>query len=109
MRGQEIDEGLETGTYTPLYMEWMVNRDLLQSTRNSPQSSGITIWEKNLQKNTCMYMYNGITLLYSRNYYNIVNQLHFNSTFLKKKPRLTAMNKNQCKWLHYTRGLEVPL
>ena len=35
---------------------------------------------KNLKKNGCMYMYNRITLLYSRNY-NTINQLYFNITF----------------------------
>ena len=35
---------------------------------------------KNLKKNECVYMYNGIILLYSRNYHNIVNQLHFHKT-----------------------------
>ena len=34
--------------------------------------------EKNLKKNGCVYMYNWITLLFSRNYHNIVNQLYFN-------------------------------
>ena len=33
------------------------------------------------------YVYHGITLLYSRNYHNNVNQLYFNKT-LKGKKRL---------------------
>ena len=29
-----------------------------------------SVWEENLKKNGCVYMYNWITLLYSRNYHN---------------------------------------
>ena len=36
-------------------------------------------------------MYNSITLLYSRNYHNIVNQ-HFNKTFKNKKKRNRRSN-----------------
>ena len=47
-----------------------------------------SIWEKNRKKNGCVYMYNWITLLYSRIDHNIVitiwftNQLYFNKTFI---------------------------
>ena len=67
--------GFGTGICTVLYMEWMDNRDLLYSTGNSiTQYSAIIymgkesllgllakikcIWEKNLQKNANVYMYN---------------------------------------------------
>ena len=43
------------------------------------------MWEENLKENGCMYMYNLITLLYNRNYYNIVNQLYFNKTLENEK------------------------
>ena len=36
------------------------------------------MWEKNLSKNGYMHMYDWVTLLYSRNYHNLVSQLHFN-------------------------------
>ena len=39
--------------------------------------------EKNMKKN--MYVYNRVTLLYSRNKYNIVNQLYFNKIKRKKE------------------------
>ena len=39
--------------------------------------------EKNMKKN--MYVYNRVTLLYSRNEYNIVNQLYFNKIKRKKE------------------------
>ena len=43
------------------------------------------MWEKTLKKN--VYMYNWVTLLYSRNYHhNIVNQLHFNKPLKKECP-----------------------
>ena len=35
------------------------------------------MWEKNLKKNIYVYMYNCVTLMYSRNYHNIVNQLYY--------------------------------
>ena len=43
--------------------------------------------EKKLKENRYINMYNGITLLYTRNKYNIVNQLYFNKKLfvLKKK------------------------
>ena len=36
--------------------------------------------EKESEKKGCMYMYNWIILLYSRDYHNIVNKLYFNKT-----------------------------
>ena len=45
------------------------------------------MWEKNLKENECEYMYNWITLLYSRNYDNIVNQLYFNKTLKNDKKK----------------------
>ena len=35
-----------------------------------------------------MYMYNWITLLYTWNWHNIVNQLYLNKHFLKKKKKV---------------------
>ena len=37
-----------------------------------------SMWEKNLKENGYVYMYDRITLLYSRNYHNLVNRLYFN-------------------------------
>ena len=42
------------------------------------------MWDENLKKNGYMYVYTGITLLYSRNYDNIVSQLYFNKTLKMK-------------------------
>ena len=46
-----------------------------------------SIWEKNLKGNGCVYMRSWITLLYSRNYYNLINQLYFNKTFENEKKK----------------------
>ena len=45
------------------------------------------MWEKNLRKNGYVYMYNWITVLYSRNYKDTVSQLHFNKTFKNEKKK----------------------
>ena len=48
-----------TGTCTLLYVEWMVNRDLMYCTGNTTQYSVITyMGKKNLKKNGYVYMYN---------------------------------------------------
>ena len=39
--------------------------------------------EKNIKKE-CLYVYNWVTLLYSRDWHNIVNQLYFNKKFFKE-------------------------
>ena len=43
-----------------------------------------SIWEENLERSGCVYIYNWITLLYSRND-NTVNQLYFNKLLKMKK------------------------
>ena len=42
------------------------------------QSWFLKLWTQNWNQKGCMYMYNWITLLHSRNEHNIVNQLCFN-------------------------------
>ena len=39
-----------------------------------------SVWEMNLKENGWVYKFNCITLLYSGNYHNILNQLYFNKT-----------------------------
>ena len=53
--------------------------------RTLPNILWYSTWEKNLKENGCLFMYDWITLLYSRNYHNPVNQQHFNKTNLKIK------------------------
>ena len=43
------------------------------------------MWEKNLKENGCIYMYNGISLLYSRNYHNCKPTICSSITFYKIK------------------------
>ena len=42
----------------------------------------------NIKKKKCIYMYDRVTLLYSRNWHTIVNQLYFNRNYktLKNQP-----------------------
>ena len=79
--GWEFGTGLCTLRYTA------PNGDLLCSTGKSTQYSVIIYMGKESEKER---IYNWITLLYSRNYYNIGNQLYFNKSFLKwrKKKRI---------------------
>ena len=69
-----------------LHIEWTGNEVLLYSTGNYPSFWGQTRMENIIRK--WMYMYVGrVTLLYSKNWHNAVNQIYLNknlSTFLKK-------------------------
>lgn len=79
-----MDWELGIGTFTLLYVEWMVNRDLLHSTGNSTQYSVITYMGKESEKAWICVCIQLNPLLYSSNYHNIVNQLYFNTVFLKQ-------------------------
>ena len=59
-----------------LHIGWINNKVLLYSTGNYIQYPAINHNGKEYEKE-CVYMYNGITVLYSRNEHNIVNQLYF--------------------------------
>ena len=64
-----------TGICILQYLEWLANEELqLQHRELYP-----IFWD-NLygKKNGCVSVYNWITLLYSRNHHNIVNQLYLN-------------------------------
>ena len=64
--------------------------------RSKPKYFVITYMEKNLKKNGCVYMHTWITLLYSRHYHNIINQLYFNKTLKNKateNKRMVAKGK----------------
>ena len=56
--GGGIDWEFGMDMYTLLYIKQIANKDLLYSTGNSTQYSVKTKWEKNLKKNSYMYMYN---------------------------------------------------
>ena len=59
---------------------------------------GDHLWGKNLRENRRVYMYNCITLLYRRNYRNLVNQLYFKTTS-KKNLRVAAVVQRKWIWL----------
>ena len=46
-----------------------------------PNLWGQTIMENNIRKGMCMCMYDWVTLLYNRNWHNIVNQLYLNKKY----------------------------
>ena len=75
-----IKQAFGIGICTLRYKEWLSSGDLLYNTENSTQYSVIIYVGKESKENECVHMYNGITLLYSRNYHNLVNQLYFNKT-----------------------------
>ena len=85
-----------------LHIEWINNKVLLHSTGNYIQCPEINHNGKEYVKQ-CVYMYNWITLLYSRNKHNIVNQLYFN----KKKKRLKEKKWPHCRLCYrYVCGLK---
>ena len=67
-----------------LCLEWISNEILLCSTGNYIQSlemDGKYYKKRNVYIYMCVYVYmyyDWVTLLYSRNWHNIVNQLYFN-------------------------------
>ena len=104
------------GICTLRYMEWLANDDLLYSTGNSTQYSviicGKRVW-KRMDVCTCIteslccteeiYMYNWITLLYSRNDHNLINQLYFKQTLKneKKNTLLQIKFQNDFRQIYY--------
>ena len=78
----------ESHVHTEVY-GMMDNGDLLYSTENSTQYSMKIYVGKNQKENGCVYKCNSITLLYSRNYHNIVNKLCFNKTLKNEKKNLS--------------------
>ena len=52
------------------------------------------MWEKDMKEGGFVYMYNRISLLYSRNDYNLVNQPYFNKT-LKRKKKKSHTHRNE--------------
>lgn len=70
------------GICTLRYMEQLANGDLMYSIENSTQYSVIIYGEKNVRENGYVYMYEWITLLYSRNYQSF--WIIYISTKLKK-------------------------
>ena len=80
-RGEGWIGDLGIGIRTLWYMDDWVNGICCMAQRTLSNILWLSIWEKNLKENGCVYMYNWITLLYSRNYHNTVNQLYVNKDF----------------------------
>ena len=72
-RGMDSESGVSRCKL--LHLEWINNKVLLYSTGNYIQSPGI-----NHNGKECLYVHNRVTLLHSRDWHNIVNQL-----YIKKK------------------------
>ena len=65
-----------------LHLEWISNEAPLYNTGNYRISWDGPWWKIVLEKE-CICMYNWVTLLYSRNWYNTVKQLHSNKNKMK--------------------------
>ena len=91
--GQGMAWALGTVVCTLWYIELHANGELLYSMWNSIQYSVIIYMGKESEKECmCIYVYNWITLLCSRNYHHVVNQLYFNKTKKKREEqRLTLL------------------
>ena len=104
-RGQMVMKGMDWGFGIGIcilwYMEWLANGDLVCRTENTTQYSVIIYIGKESERESCMYMYNGITLLYSRNYHNLVNQLWFNKTFKNEENRISNAWAKLVHWCHH--------
>ena len=89
-----MDRGLEVGRCKLLHLKCKNNEILLYGTRNYIQCFGNYIqWRKIVWGKGCICMYHWITLQYSRNWYNIANQLYFN---LKEKATISVLISS--KW-----------
>ena len=89
-----MDLGFGIGIRTLRYMEWLANGTCHIAQRTLLNTLWWSMWEKNMKENGCVYMYNWIALLYSKNYHKLVNQLYFNKTSKnekKKKKKITTL------------------
>ena len=73
--GQGIVRECWTNMYTLLYLKWITNKVLLDSTGNSVQCYVAAWWERNLWENGDTYIYGWVPLLSTQNYHNNVNRL----------------------------------
>ena len=90
--GGGMEWGFGIGKFTLRYVKWLAIRDLLYSPENSTRYSVIIYIVKRSEREwLCVYMYNWITLLYSRNYHNLVNQIYINQTLKSEKKNRSAM------------------
>ena len=87
------------GRCKPLHLEWINNKVLMYSTGNYIRYPVINPYWKRIGKTMCIYiythmythMYNSVTLLQSRDWHELVNQLYFNC---KKAWYLITLNSH---------------
>ena len=75
-RRSGMDWEFGVGKCKLLHLEWISNEVLLYSTGNYIQSLGIE-YDGRQYENMYIYIYDWVTMLYSRNRHNAVNQLYF--------------------------------
>ena len=83
-----MDGELGVGRCKLLHLEWMSHEVLLSSTGSDVQSLGTAPDGRQYEKkNVCIYVCDRVSMLYSRNWHNTVNQLYANKNKIKFKKR----------------------
>ena len=97
------NQWLGEGMYTLLYLQWITNKDLLQSTGNSAQYY-VAAWMGGEFGGEWIHAYVWFSpFLFTRNYQNIVNWLYPNTKLkLLKKNDLGAHITRRKSWAHNT-------
>ena len=83
--------GMDWGFGIEIYILWCMNDwpkgTLCRAPGTLANILWSSVWENNLKENRCLCIYNWITLLYSRNDHNLVNQLDFDKTLKNEKKK----------------------
>ena len=79
--GSGMDWEFEVNRCKLLHLECISNEVLLYSTGNYNRSLGIDYDGRYCKYRECIYTYDWVTLLHSRNWHTIVNQIYFNQKF----------------------------
>ena len=113
--GSGMDWEFGVGRCKLLHLEWISNEVLLYNTGNSIQPFGIEHdWrqcEKNnvVHTNKNIYTYNWVTMLYSRNWHNPVNQLYFNFEYWGKEGKKKMKKHIRTNFEYISLGLDQSL
>ena len=92
--------------YTLLFIKQITNKDLLHSPGNYTQYFVITYKGKESEKNRYIFMCNWITLLYTWNEHNIINQLYFNKNKNEKSWKWKSKNKTKRQEINAHKDVE---
>ena len=107
-KGEEWRKGIvrEFGmdTYTLLYLKWLTNKVLLNSTWHSAQCYVAAWIGVEFGENGYMYLYGWVPLLFTWNYHNIVNQPFSN---IKLKDNIFQVSTLTSKILESSPGLHL--